>query len=142
MDRHDYLKQLSASSERNKDPILDVLKDVLPERGLVLEIASGTGQHAAHFAAALSGIHWQPSDIDPELRASVSAWREDAALDNLLEPIHLDVTFKNYRPAELLAYLPIVERTTAHSVRFTGEDMVEVFRFLEFMLSYRADLEP
>jgi D-amino peptidase len=57
-------------------------------------------------------------------------------------PIHLDVTFKNYRPAELLAYLPIVERTTAHSIRFTGEDMVEVFRFLEFMLSYRADLEP
>lgn len=57
-------------------------------------------------------------------------------------PIRLDVTFKNYRPAELLAYLPSVERTTAHSVRFTGENMVEVFRFLEFMLSYRVDLEP
>jgi len=92
MERHDYLKQLSASSERNKDPILDVLRDVLPERGFVLEIASGTGQHAAHFAAALSRVEWQPSDIDPELRASVSAWRDDAGLDNLLEPIHLDVT--------------------------------------------------
>ncbi len=92
MERIQYLKQLSESSERNKDPILDVLKAVMPKTGLILEIASGTGQHAVHFAAALPGIVWQPSDIDPELRASVSAWRDEAALQNLLEPIHLDVT--------------------------------------------------
>ena len=92
MERDNYLKQLSASSERNKDPILDVLKQVLPETGLVLEVASGTGQHAVHFAAALDGLTWQPSDIDPELRASVAAWRDEAGLDNLREPIHLDVT--------------------------------------------------
>lgn len=92
MERTDYLKQLSASSERNKDPILDVLKQVLPNTGLVLEIASGTGQHAVHFAEALPGITWQPSDIDPEFRGSVSAWRAEAELENLFEPVHLDVT--------------------------------------------------
>jgi len=92
MERSHYLKQLSQASERNKDPILDVLKTVLPETGVVLEVASGTGQHAVHFAANLPGVTWQPSDIDPELRASVTAWRDEAALDNLLAPVHLDVT--------------------------------------------------
>jgi D-amino peptidase len=88
--------------------------------------------------------------MTPEAAQNLIRDKVKAGLDSLAQfepyvvapPIHLDVTFKNYRPAELLAYLPIVERTTAHSVRFTGEDMVEVFRFLEFMLSYRADLEP
>lgn len=53
-----------------------------------------------------------------------------------------DVTFKSYRAAELLDYLPSVERTTAHSIRYNGEDMVEMSKFLEFILSYRSDLEP
>ncbi len=92
MERDEYLKQISAASERNKGPILDVLERVLPESGRVLEIASGTGQHAVHFAAALPALEWQPSDIDPELRASVEAWRADAGLSNLLAPVHLDVT--------------------------------------------------
>jgi SAM-dependent methyltransferase len=103
MERNEYLKQLSASSERNKDPILDVLRDTLPDTGLVLEIASGTGQHAVHFAAALSAITWQPSDIDPELRASVAAWRNEAGLANLLEPIHLDVTADPWPVSEAAA---------------------------------------
>lgn len=103
MERNEYLKQLSASSERNKDPILDVLRDTLPDAGLVLEIASGTGQHAVHFAAALSAITWQPSDIDPELRASVAAWRNEAGLANLLEPIHLDVTADPWPVSEAAA---------------------------------------
>lgn len=92
MERSQYLKQLSQSSERNKGPILEVLLDVLPATGMVLEVASGTGQHAVHFAANLPGVTWQPSDIDPELRASVAAWRDEAGLPNLLQPIHLDVT--------------------------------------------------
>ncbi|MGJ3259718.1 MAG: DUF938 domain-containing protein [Rhodospirillales bacterium] len=92
MERGEYMKQLSAASERNKGPILDVLERVLPESGLVLEIASGTGQHAVHFATALPALEWQPSDIDPELRASVEAWRADAGLSNLKAPLHLDVT--------------------------------------------------
>jgi D-amino peptidase len=57
-------------------------------------------------------------------------------------PITLDVRFKNYRPAEVLAYLPIVERTDAHSIRFVGKDMLQVSRFLEFMLTYEPSLAP
>ncbi len=57
-------------------------------------------------------------------------------------PVTLDVRFKNYRPSEVLAYLPIVERTDAHSIRFKGKDMVEVIRFLEFMLHYEPGLAP
>lgn len=57
-------------------------------------------------------------------------------------PVRLDLRFKNYRPAEVLSYLPIVERTDAHAVRFTGRDMVEVSKFIEFVLHYEPGLEP
>jgi D-aminopeptidase len=57
-------------------------------------------------------------------------------------PVQLDVRFKNYRPSEILSYLSIVERTDAHSIRFTGKDMVETSKFLEFILTYEPGLEP
>ena len=57
-------------------------------------------------------------------------------------PIALDVRFKNYRPSQVLEYLSIVERTDAHSIRFVGSDMIEVSKFLEFLVSYNAGLEP
>ncbi|WP_322104541.1 DUF938 domain-containing protein [Paraburkholderia sp. J41] len=79
------------AAERNAAPILDVLREALPASGTVLEIASGTGQHAVHFAAALPGIDWQPSDADARARESISAWRAHAALPNLREPLALDV---------------------------------------------------
>ena len=60
----------------------------------------------------------------------------------LERPITFDVTFKNYRPSEVLAYLPIVERTDSHSIRFVGRDIIEVSRFLEFLLSYDGSLAP
>jgi D-amino peptidase len=60
----------------------------------------------------------------------------------LSAPITLDVRFKNYRPSEVLAYLPIVERIDSHSIRFVGKDMIEVSKFLEFLLSYDGSLEP
>ncbi|MGD2215307.1 MAG: M55 family metallopeptidase [Gemmatimonadales bacterium] len=60
----------------------------------------------------------------------------------LERPVTFDVTFKNYRPSEVLAYLPIVERTDSHSIRFVGKDMIEVSRFLEFLLSYDGSLAP
>jgi D-amino peptidase len=60
----------------------------------------------------------------------------------LKKPIMLEVTFKHYRPAEILSYLPIVERSSAHAVRFSGKDIVEVSRFLEFLGDYSADLTP
>jgi SAM-dependent methyltransferase len=77
---------------RNRDPILAVLQRVLPPRGFVLEIASGTGEHAVHFATGLPGVTWQPSDPDPESLASIAAHRAAAMLPNLLPPIELDVT--------------------------------------------------
>ena len=60
----------------------------------------------------------------------------------LAGPIQLDVRFKNYRPSEVLSYLSIVERTDAHSIRFTGKDMIEVSKFLEFIVTYEPSLEP
>lgn len=61
---------------------------------------------------------------------------------NVATPVQLDVRFKNYRPAEILSYLPIVERTDAHSIRFTGKDMTEVSKFIEFILTYEPGLAP
>lgn len=89
-------KRHSEACERNKEPILEVLKDIFPEQGIVLEIASGTGQHAVHFASNLPNIIWQPSDIDPELRKSVQAWHAEFKLQNLNTPVHLDVTSENW----------------------------------------------
>jgi SAM-dependent methyltransferase len=82
----------TSSAERNKDPILAVLARVLPSRGVVLEIASGTGQHVLHFAKALPGLVWQPSDPDPELRESIARRVKEQQLANVSRPIDLDVT--------------------------------------------------
>ena len=80
------------AAERNKDPILGVLARVLPSRGLVLEVASGTGQHVMHFAEALSGLTWQPSDPDAELRESIAMRIQEERRANVKGPIDLDVT--------------------------------------------------
>ncbi len=77
---------------RNRDPILDVLRRVLPGQGLVLEVASGSGEHAAYFAAHLPALTWQPSDPDPEALASIAAHRAAAGTPNLLAPLQLDVS--------------------------------------------------
>ncbi len=76
---------------RNRDPILAVLREVLPARGTVLEIASGTGEHAVYFAERLPGIVWQPTDPAPSALASVAAHRAATRLPNLLAPLALDV---------------------------------------------------
>src|SRR5438477_7730352 len=75
---------------RNRDPILAVLRDVLPAAGTVLEIASGSGEHAVHFAAALPHLAWQPSDPDVQARGSIAAHAAAAGLANLLPPLELD----------------------------------------------------
>jgi hypothetical protein len=84
----------SPAAERNKGPILEQLRALLPARGgLLLEIASGSGQHAAHFAAALPHWRWQPSERDDDALAAIEAWRHDtAAPPNLLAALRLDVT--------------------------------------------------
>ena len=80
----------SQACERNKEPILDALRRVLPQRGFVVEIASGTGQHTAHFAAALPGLQWQPTEPDATYHDSIRAWTED--LPNVKPPLALDVS--------------------------------------------------
>lgn len=75
---------------RNRDPILVVLKRVLPPAGLVLEIASGSGEHAVHVAAAMPGLRWQPSDPAPAALASIAAHARAAGLSNLWPPLSLD----------------------------------------------------
>ncbi len=77
---------------RNRDPILGVLRRVLPAQGLVVEIASGSGEHAVHFAKGLPALTWQPTDPDAAALASIAAHRADATLSNLLAPLRLDVT--------------------------------------------------
>ena len=82
---------VSASAERNKGPILEILKRVLPPKGIVLEIGSGTGQHVVHFASALPALTWQPSDPDAEFRESISLWATAEKLSNVNVPVDLDV---------------------------------------------------
>lgn len=78
------------ATSRNRDAILSVLRDVLPPTGLVLEIASGTGEHAAYFARNLPALEWQPTDPDPDALASIAAWRAAERLPNLREPLALN----------------------------------------------------
>tara|TARA_B100000674_G_C37727254_1_gene862606 strand:+ start:148 stop:741 length:594 start_codon:yes stop_codon:yes gene_type:complete len=85
------MKLFSPAAERNKAPFAHVLKSVLPESGLVLEVAGGTGQHAAFMAANFPTLRWQPVEREERELASMRAYREESDLDNLLEPLALDV---------------------------------------------------
>jgi hypothetical protein len=81
------------ATARNRDPILEVLRDYLPETGHVLEIASGSGEHVSYFARNCRGLVFHPSDPDPRCRASIEAWTaEDPRLKNVMPPLAFDVT--------------------------------------------------
>ncbi|MET0962306.1 MAG: DUF938 domain-containing protein [Noviherbaspirillum sp.] len=82
-------KQYSAASARNREPILAALRPLLAGCRSVLEIGSGTGQHAVHFGAALPDLRWQTSDL-PANHAGIRAWLDEAALPNVLPPLALD----------------------------------------------------
>ena len=81
----------SPAADRNKQPILDVLRQLLPAQGRALEVASGTGQHVAWFAAGLPEWSWQPSDAHPAAFASIAAWAAHQGVTNVLPAIVLDV---------------------------------------------------
>lgn len=81
---------------RNRGPIGDVLLPLLPASGLVLEIASGTGEHAVHFACRAPHLVWQPSDPTPEARASVAAWIAAEGLANIRPPLALDAAAEDW----------------------------------------------
>lgn len=82
----------SPSVERNKGPILDVLRPHLRSGMHILEIASGTGEHGAHIVSAVDGLNWQPSDLSPEARISIKAWADYIGQPGFKPPIEVDAT--------------------------------------------------
>ncbi|WP_380871453.1 SAM-dependent methyltransferase [Sphingomonas sp. DBB INV C78] len=95
------------ATARNRDPILAILRAELPESGTVLEVASGTGEHAVHFAGALPGLIWQPSDPDLDALTSIRAWAEAARLPNLRPPLLLDAVAADWPIAQADALICI-----------------------------------
>lgn len=109
MPRSDAL--ISPAAARNRGPILAVLKPRLPTSGIVLEIASGPGEHAVYFAAALPHLQWQSTDPDPDALASMAAWRDHAALPNLLPPLRLDAADPDAWPEHPIAAVVNINMT-------------------------------
>ena len=89
------MKQYSQACEENREPILAIIREVFANAHDILEIGSGTGQHAVYFAHHLPHLNWQPTDLG-ENHASIQAWRDDSGLENVLPPIELDVTARTW----------------------------------------------
>ena len=90
-------KRYAPAAGRNAEPIMNMLEDILPNTGTVLEIASGTGQHAAEFARRFRHVHWQPSDIESASIESITAYVSEAQLDNLRAPIRIDTASETWQ---------------------------------------------
>jgi len=101
------MKRHAPAAARNRDPILAVLRGLLSEGARVLEIASGTGQHAAAFARELPGVTWQPSDADPAALASIEAWRREDGRANLLPALAIDAAAPPWEVGEVDAVVAI-----------------------------------
>jgi Protein of unknown function (DUF938) len=86
------LRQYAPATQRNREPILEVLRQVLPPTGTILEISSGTGEHAMFMAPELAPRYWLPSDPNPAARASISAWQQSTSCENVYPPIDLDAS--------------------------------------------------
>lgn len=81
---------------RNREPIAEVLREWLPEHGLVLEIASGTGEHVVHFAGRFPNLEWQPSDVNAAALGSIAAWCAQSGLLNIRDPFQLDASSSSW----------------------------------------------
>ncbi len=92
MDNSQDLRQYAPATDRNREPILAILQQVLPPTGTILEISSGTGEHGVFMAPQLAPRYWFPSDPNPEARASISAWQQFAPYDRMYPPIDLDAS--------------------------------------------------
>jgi len=101
------VKRSAPAAQRNREPIAAVLADWLPQSGLVLEVASGSGEHAVHFAERFRNLDWQPTDPDPDALGSIEAWRADSGLANLREPVILDAASATWPIAAADAVLNI-----------------------------------
>ena len=89
-------KRSAPAALRNREPIAEVLAEWLPASGLVLEIASGSGEHSVFFAERFPGIDWQPSDVHPDALSSIIAWRDEAMLPNLRPPLKIDASSRDW----------------------------------------------
>ncbi len=105
--KHNWLREIphdamqhSPAAERNREPILNVLRQVLSTHGTALEIASGTGQHVAFFAAGLPGWTWQPSDAQADGFGSIASWCIEAGVTNVNRPVVLDVMAPRWPSAD------------------------------------------
>jgi SAM-dependent methyltransferase len=96
------MRREAPAAARNRDPILEVLRQHLPKKGLVLEFASGTGEHVVHFAAALPALTFQPSDPNESARASIDDWAKTKGLGNVRPTLELDAS-KGKWPVEDVA---------------------------------------
>ncbi len=114
------IKKFSEACEQNKESILEVLRETFKDRNAVLEIGSGSGQHAVYFAKHLEYLNWQPSDLAENL-SSIQAWADEQLLSNLNTPIELDVTV---RPWNISAVDAIF---SANSLHIMSWQMVECF---------------
>lgn len=90
------MKRFAPAAARNSAPIAEVLAGELPEIGLVLEVASGTGEHAVFMARRFPALDWQPSDVEPAALGSIDAWASEAGLENLRPAIALDTSAKKW----------------------------------------------
>lgn len=89
-------RQYAPATQRNREPILEILTKVLLPGSNILEVASGTGEHAVFFVSELKSCHWMPSDINPMSRESIAAWKHSSNLNNLDLPLAIDVTQENW----------------------------------------------
>lgn len=100
-------KKHAPATLRNRDAIAGVLTRILPSSGTVLEIASGSGEHILHFAKALPGLNWQPSDPDRTCRASIRAWSNESQHPNVADPVDLDASASLWPVKDVAAILCI-----------------------------------
>lgn len=127
-------KPFSAASERNREPILAFLRDHFADRRRVLEIGSGTGQHAVHFGAALPQLCWQTGDL-PENHAGIRAWLDAAALPNVLAPVVVDADAPRWGIG------PFDAAFSANTLHIMGwEEVREMFRRLPEVMEAEARL--
>lgn len=110
----------SPSAGRNKDVVREVLVRHAPQSGDILEIGSGTGEHAVHFAAALAGVRWRPGDPDGASRASIAAWTAHEGLSNVAPPHAIDVTSGDWEGVEEKSLAGLVSLNMIHIAPFTA----------------------
>ena len=112
-------RQHSASSERNRAPIRSILQRYLPTQGegLVLEVASGAGQHTAFFAGAFSNLTFQPSDLNESTYDSINAWVAHEGVTNVLPAIRVDA--RNFDPGDFMFTLPVVAMVNINMIHIS-----------------------